>query len=182
MIRHAYGDPERLPDRIALRRRHIEGLSLDPKQLRKGTNVVAIELHRAPYHEVATQKARNGTLVPWGGRSYRPEHDTWSTVGMTRFTLTASGQGLFSNRTRPKGLQVWTADPVMPVYDTDFGDVGAAPLPVSPPDQSTLLGVRRWSIKYCLILSTYIQYASPVPVTPYLLRIVLWEEFIWDFT
>lgn len=131
MIRHAYGDPERLPDRLALRRRHIKALSLDGKLLRPGTNVIAIELHRAPYDEVATQRTRDGRLVPWGGRSYQSHLDMWATVGMTRFTLTAVGEGVFSNRTRPKGLQVWTADPVMPVYDTDFGDVGAPPLPVS---------------------------------------------------
>jgi len=88
MIRHAYGDPERLSDRIALRRRQITDLVIDPKDLRQGTNVIAIELHRAPYDEIATRKKRrDGTFVPWGGRSYRSFLDMWSTVGMTRLKL-----------------------------------------------------------------------------------------------
>ena len=130
IIRHACGDPERLPDRLALRRRNL-AVSLDTKLLRKGSNVIAIELHRAPYDEVATQKTKDGRLVPWGGKSYRAEElDKWATVGMTRFALTAVGDGIASARVRPKGFQVWNSDPVMPVYDTDFGDPGGFPLPV----------------------------------------------------
>jgi len=37
---------------------------------------------------------------------------------------------------------------------------------------NTLFNVSRWSIKYCLILSTYIQYSSPNPLTPYFVKIV----------
>jgi len=131
MIRHAYGDPERFADRVALRRRHLKALTLEPKSLRKGINVIAIELHRAPYDEVATQKNKDGSLRPWGGKSYKADSvDTWATVGMTRFALTAAGQGIVAGRTRPKGFQVWNADPVEPVYDTDYGDAGCDPLPV----------------------------------------------------
>lgn len=131
IIRHAYGDPERFPDRLALRRRQIEGLAIDPKRLRPGTNVIAIELHRAPYDEAATSRTRDGVLVPRGSSPMRPELDRWATVGLTRLTLTAVGTGMASSRLRPVGFQVWNSDPVMPVYETDFGDAGCLPLPVS---------------------------------------------------
>jgi len=82
MIRHAYGDPERLSDRMALRRRHIKDLAVERGVLRKGTNVIAIELHLAPYHEIATQKTKDGTLLPWGGPSSCPSGKGWFCVAV----------------------------------------------------------------------------------------------------
>jgi Glycoside hydrolase 123 N-terminal domain/Glycoside hydrolase 123, catalytic domain len=127
VIRHAYGDPKRCKQGVALRRRKLSSLSIAAKSLRKGVNILAVELHRAPYDVAAARKDKQGNYRPKGGRSYKNHLNTWATVGMIRLSLKASGSGVRPNVTRPPGFQVWNADPLLVTYDTDYGDAGVNP-------------------------------------------------------
>ena len=51
LLRHAFGEPKKYPDRYALRKRSLAA-RVPASLLRKGTNVLAVELHRAPVSEV----------------------------------------------------------------------------------------------------------------------------------
>jgi hypothetical protein len=50
--KNGFGDPERLKDRFASRTRRLDNVAVPGNLLRKGVNVQAIELHRAPTAEV----------------------------------------------------------------------------------------------------------------------------------
>ncbi len=113
----AKGDPATHRDRFGLRVRKIEGIRIPAAALRKGRNVVAIEIHRAAIHPNAPK------LAEW----YREQ---WSTVGLLSARVTAaSAEGVAANTARPGGFQVWNAVPLTPVFDMDYGDPGA---PVHP--------------------------------------------------
>jgi len=92
----------------AHRVRKIDGLAVPAKLLRKGTNVLAVELHAAPYPEEFT------------ARKMRP---MWATCGLIELRLQADrAEGVEPNVLRPKGLQVWNANLIEHVRDIDWGD------------------------------------------------------------
>ncbi|GAH35035.1 unnamed protein product, partial [marine sediment metagenome] len=122
-----YPDKETLR-RVALRNRRLEDVIVPARLLRKGVNVLAIEVHRAPYHEKAVgveQKHWRLTKIGWG------------TCGLVSARLTASNaDGLVPNVARPKGFQVWNSDPLTSDFDLDYGDPNERLRPV------TLVGTR----------------------------------------
>ncbi len=87
--------------------RKIENLEIPPDKLRRGTNVVALEIHRAPIHPESL-KMRGGSI--------------WNHAGLNSITLAGTGAGLVPNVTRPAGVQVWNANTIESVFDTDYGD------------------------------------------------------------
>ena len=101
--------------RRELRERSLT-VAISGRMLRKGVNVVAIEIVRAPYNKVCT-------LAKAPDR-YRPPHDfPWNTCQINRVQLVAAGpDGLQPNATRPRGLQVWNSDLLAGDFDLDFGD------------------------------------------------------------
>lgn len=108
--------PDEIVRRWSLRTRKIEGVEIPAGMLRKGVNVLAVELHRAAYP---------AKMVEWV-KSY-PRHSQlqplWSTVGLTRVQLLAdSGEGLVPNATRPTGVQLWNSPLMSNDYDLDWGD------------------------------------------------------------
>jgi Glycoside hydrolase 123, catalytic domain/Glycoside hydrolase 123, N-terminal domain len=123
IISWGFSDPEKNADRLALRSRKVTGVRIPTKLLRKGANVLAVELHRAPYHEAALSK--KGRL--FGHSGHRSFDNAWTTVGLTDLVLKAEGGGVRPNITRPAGFQVWNADALLVIYDTDYGDAGLAP-------------------------------------------------------
>jgi hypothetical protein len=129
VISGGYGEPAKYKDRLMLRRRTL-GVDIDTKWLRKGTNVLAIDLHRTGYNEVATYKDRNGKRRLKGGRGVRAYNDIWSTAALMGVGLSATGGGIRPNVTRSKGFQVWNGEPLLLTYDTDYGDAGVEPDPV----------------------------------------------------
>jgi len=132
-ISSGFGDPKKYMDRIKKRWRSMS-VEIKPELLRKGINVLALEFHRAPYNEIATwigKRGRDkGKRKLKTGRGVRPHSDWWSTVAMISADLRASGSGIRPNVTRSQGFQVWNADPLLLIYDTDYGDAGVEPSPV----------------------------------------------------
>jgi hypothetical protein len=110
LLRHAFGDPARYPDRFRLRVRKLEDLPVPASALKKGENVLAVEVHRIALNEMWTGKKP--------GRA-----EAWATAGLISLQLKAQGgRGVVPNVTRSPGLQVWTCDLSAGVYDQDFGD------------------------------------------------------------
>lgn len=94
----------------AKRIRSLEGAVVPSRLLRKGTNVLAVELHRA----ALTVKDVSG-----GCNDYNM---SWASVGFAGLRLTAaSDDGIVPWNGRPKGVQVWNSSPKEFVLDADFG-------------------------------------------------------------
>ena len=92
----------------ARRVRSIDKLAVPSKLLRKGTNVLAVEIHAAPYPE------------EFMGEKMGPQ---WATAGFIELRLQADRvDGIEPNVVRPKGLQVWNANLIEHVYDINWGD------------------------------------------------------------
>lgn len=88
-----------LADRMATRSRKLGPLRIPTDALRKGVNVLAIEVHRSDYHPIA--------LKWFGGKLYE---SNWIPIGIESFSLKAAGAGVQPNIARPDQLQVWNID------------------------------------------------------------------------
>ncbi len=92
-----------LAGQYAKRIRHLEGLAIPASALKKGINVLALEVHRAPALPVM--------YLGKGKSDNRPWWDWWSRVGVDSIRLT--GAAAVAHTGRPKGFQVWAK----PVYE-----------------------------------------------------------------
>ena len=119
--RHAKGDDL---TRIRTRDRVLASVALPAAALRKGVNVLAVEVHRSEYHPIA--------LTWWATTDYaygRGFH--WTPIGVSEISLTAEGAGVEPNILRPDGVQVWRADIHERVSLDDFGDPQESVRPLS---------------------------------------------------
>ena len=97
--------------RLNLRTRRIV-LPIPREALRAGLNVIAVDIVRAPYHRIVEEKKQRGRYAL-----------CMNTCELRGARLTAAAaDGLVPNAVRPKGLQVWNADPLAGDVDVDFGD------------------------------------------------------------
>ncbi|HUT35178.1 MAG TPA: glycoside hydrolase domain-containing protein [Planctomycetota bacterium] len=101
-----------------LRNRTLGPLVLPRAALRKGTNLLAIELHASPIHPVVlTDREAN-----WG-RAFQREM-FWSHCRLIDLALEASDPQAPSALERPRGVQVWVEDVHRQCYNADFGPGG----------------------------------------------------------
>jgi hypothetical protein len=97
--------------RCELHNRGLKDVTIPARLLRKGINVLAISVHRAPHHEVVlTHQAEK-----------KPFLLLWSTCGLSSVRLDARGE-VVPNCTRPNGLQAWNSNPLAVDFDLDWGD------------------------------------------------------------
>ena len=98
--------------------RLLTDLAIPTEPLRKGTNVLALDVVRAAYPATGGQE---GEFV----YDLKP-------CEIIEARLTADGaDGLMPNATRPAGLQVWNADPLFGDHSLDQGDAGFPLYPVT---------------------------------------------------
>ena len=118
-------DPRKAKEGFARRYRQLAAVAVPAKLLRKGTNVLALELRRAPINEAAA--AAPGL---------------WATVGLKSVSLSAAaGSAIVPNVTRPKGVQVWNCAPFETVTAFDYSDGGELrPIALSVPRNGTFSG------------------------------------------
>jgi hypothetical protein len=96
--------------------RGLQSLAIPTALLRRGVNVLAIEVHTAPlplaYVKVAGDGDRGaGGMLPW------------MPIGLLRARLTVSaGAAVVPNAARPAGIQVWNSAPYETLGVFDFGD------------------------------------------------------------
>ena len=114
--------------------RRIEHFAVPSRRLRKGTNVLAMEIHAAP----------------WPAAFARPKWvPSWATCGLVEVRLQAfKAEGIVPNVVRPKGLQVWNANVLADLYDADWGD------PHEPLRPIVLAGARNGSYTGRVVLSS----------------------------
>ena len=141
-------------ERTAKRTRVLSAAEIPAKLLRKGSNVLAIEVRRAVYHQSATTwfTQRGAASAPW-----------WVTVGMDNLKLEAGGPGATANTARPKGLQVWVQDRCDRVSLSDYAD------PNEPLRPLKIFGTKNGTFCAQLVVGTT-EPLSGVSVTPSALK------------
>ena len=91
---------------FARRERKLENVAVPAGALRKGVNVLAVEIHQSAY---PAEYRKTG--VPWGA------------CGLISLRLRADGAGgLVPNVARPAGVQVWNTNVCAHLYDVEYGD------------------------------------------------------------
>jgi len=130
---HWYEDAEAIGKAAyPLRLRRLEKIAIPAGALRRGTNVLAVEIHAAPYPEAFAK------TVP-----------QWSTCGLVELHLQAdSADGIVANVVRPEGVQVWNTSTAEQVFDVSWGDPHE---PLKPPG---LAGPRNGACSARLVLSS----------------------------
>ena len=104
-----WGHPAKYKDQLEKRIRRLDNVTIDAKLLRKGANVLAVEIHRAPYFGIGLEmEGMNHGSV-------------WSTAGLVSLTLRAEA-GVAPNLSRPPGIQVWAASSMIRPSPMAYGD------------------------------------------------------------
>ena len=101
----------------ASRERTLGPVGVKPQLLRKGVNVLAIEVRASELHPVVQNNPRQGN---WGGPTRPFTHGK-----LIKFDL--RGSGVSSALARPAGAQAWAADPNRRVESSDFLPAGEGP-------------------------------------------------------
>jgi len=107
-------DSKAFPERFAKRVRCIEKYPIPRSMLRRGVNILAIEVHRSPAPEVMfTGKAKKGLR----------RYCWWPRISVQKIELTVPAKAtVIPNIKRPKGFQVWNSNLLSPVYSGKYGD------------------------------------------------------------
>ncbi len=135
LLRHGYGDPEKFADRFKLRLRKLSEVPIPVSVLRKGTNVLAVEVHRTLLPDVILEK--------------RQQRSNWATAGIVKLRLTtAEDDAAVPNVVRPQEVQVWNADVSAGIFDQDYGDPNETLAPIK------LVGARNGTCSGKVVVSS----------------------------
>jgi len=105
-----------LERRIRARDRQFGPLALPLDALRKGTNVLAVEVRRSDYHPAT----RTWFYAKYGKVRWRP--GAWVPCDLLQLRLEAVGSGVVPNVSRPRGVRVWNVDRNDRGSVPDYGD------------------------------------------------------------
>jgi glycosyl hydrolase family 123 len=144
-------------ERMKKRNRRVEAFAIPSPLLQRGTNVLAIEVVRSPYHKVMLE---DGAKV---GKCRINRFDWYSCQLIDVAMVADSAEGLVPNTGRPEGLQVWNSDPANSDTDMDWGD----PLETLQPIR--LVGARNGAYSGKVVLGST-QAIAALKVAPSLLR------------
>jgi len=129
--------------RMDARVRRISEFAIPASALRRGINVLAIELVRAPYDKLLLETSEQA-----GGKNRHNKFD-WDTCELVGVRLSAAGdQGLVPNAARPEGFQVWNSDPLAADGTLDWGD------PCEPLRPIRLVGARNGSFSSKVVVGS----------------------------
>ncbi|HOI56308.1 MAG TPA: hypothetical protein PLP01_13750, partial [Phycisphaerae bacterium] len=115
--------------RVALRVRTLRHVALPRDLLRKGPNVLAVEIVRAPYPPAIRTGKKDRPAwndVHTNGMIYEPDFNTCQLVGLQ--LAAPRSDGLEPNAVRAAGLRAWNSDLLAADFDMDFGGQGGEPL------------------------------------------------------
>ncbi len=127
----------------ALRDRRLVGAEIPPRLLRKGVNVLAVEIHRSDLHPVVLGDERLGTHR-WG---YFGGYN-WFHGYLLEAELKSRPPGLVLPERRPGGIQVWTDDIHRRCFSTEFGPIQKRIAPI------LIVGARNGAYSGQVILGT----------------------------
>ena len=112
-------------ERFQERYRYLRDIAIPASMLRKGMNVVALQLHRAPVNEAATLATRRH----YSGMYRVP--GLWAYVALRDLEITAPDDAAVQpNVARPTGIQVWNCAPHSTVSINSYGDPGDPGAPI----------------------------------------------------
>lgn len=123
---NAFGDPDRYGERLKSRVREVAAVHIPAAMLKKGVNVLGIEIHRALASEIyLTGRTRNGRGIPGN-------HWWWSRLGFQELKLTSPGasDNVAPNVARPTVPQIWNHPVAQRLYASDYGDPNEGLRPV----------------------------------------------------
>lgn len=106
-------------DKAALGRRRIRPVAVPPQHLRKGVNVLAVEIRASHFHPIVSG---NPIQPNWGGPQ-RP----WPHARLFEVTLAPSSTAVPPCTGRPSGAQVWAEDVHHRSESTDVLPLGETP-------------------------------------------------------
>jgi hypothetical protein len=135
-----YGGKGSNSPRLQLRLRSLE-IEVPSTLLRKGTNVLAISLHRAPLPKDVFQKLKvmKEDLL----------YCAWEACGLYSARLVAPAAGAVqANSTRPAGLQAWNSSLLASDTDLDWGD------PCEPLQPIRIVGTRNGAFSGKVLLGS----------------------------
>ncbi len=113
---------KKFADQFKQRNRALTAIEVPASMLRKGVNVLAIEIHRAP----AAQAMYLGNRL-----DKPPRYVWWPRLAATKIDLVAAKpDGLMANVARPNGLQVWNHVLPRRVSAADYGDPNETVRPI----------------------------------------------------
>lgn len=114
LLQHGFGDPDKYKDRFALRTRSLGPVPIPASALRKGVNVLAIELHRAP---------TSAALINGHGRNGMEQfYCAWQMLALGGVKLEVrGGAGLSPNPGPPAAFQVWNHSVAARTTAAEFG-------------------------------------------------------------
>ncbi|MDD4888798.1 MAG: hypothetical protein PHU85_02620 [Phycisphaerae bacterium] len=107
--------------RRAKRVRVLGPIKLPADAMRKGLNLLTVEVRRSeyPFEAIRWFKQPEGVTKPF-----------WIPMNIFDLRLQAAGSGAVANVARPKGLQVWSEDTDDRICTLDYGDTGEGLRPV----------------------------------------------------
>lgn len=106
------------PEKAKIRTRVFSQIPIPSKLLRKGVNVIAIEIIRAPEH-----KSVKGIKGKRGAQQKTLVVLNWATCAIRYARLTTAGtQGIIQNAVRPQGFQIWNSNLLASDFAVDFAD------------------------------------------------------------
>lgn len=106
-----------------LRDRVLGPIDIPAKLLKKGTNVIAIEVRTSMYHPRIIPGAGGRRERNWsnGGAN---GNVIWDHLRLVGLELRTDGKGLPSGRKRPAGMQVWVDDMHNRLFNRDYNPTG----------------------------------------------------------
>ncbi|MBN2584765.1 MAG: hypothetical protein JXL80_17005 [Planctomycetes bacterium] len=123
--------------RMELQRRSLRDVRIPATMLRRGVNVLAIELVRSQYDK-SVEEAKASFKAAKEQYAYQV---FFATCELERLRVTAADEaGLVPNARRAEGLQAWNSPPSATDFDLDFGD------PCEPLRPIRLLGPRNSAV------------------------------------
>ena len=141
LYRNSFGDPEKYEERLRSRIRALHDVAVPASALVRGTNVLAVEIHRAPASELLlTKRTVDARREAWRGRN----HYWWSRAGFKSLSLTTTSgmDAVVPNVGPPAGLTVWNQPICQRVSVVEHGEsIGSIrPMLLSGPRNSALGG------------------------------------------
>lgn len=114
--RYGEGDDKAFAERMQCRTRSAQGVRIPAALLRKGLNVLALEVHAAPIREIAV-------TAPEGQVTWRGTLTPWPHAGVLEVKLAAgSDAGIVPNAAPPQVIELWNCGAAETVQAWDFAD------------------------------------------------------------
>ena len=108
---------------LALRDRRLAGVRIPARLLRKGSNVLAIEVRGARFHPQILPGAGGPRASNWG-RHGGTDNFTWDHARLLDIRLSSTSPHVPHCGTRPKVVQLWAEDMHTRLFDRDFNPPG----------------------------------------------------------